>query len=130
MLDASVLPNDVDLLKRLLLERDAAVDKRDLTIREKDRHIEHLKFQIARLRRWKFGQASEALESAGQITLSLEEITAAMATTLSAAANEAPAGAKKEKSKPVRRKQFPEHIVRKASGREAPAQRAPSHSKS
>jgi transposase len=112
VLDASVLPNDVDLLKRLLLERDAAVDRRDLTIREKDRHIEHLKLQLARFRRWKFGQASEALESAGQITLSLEEITAAMTNTLNTAANAAPAGTKKEKVKPVRRKQFPEHFER------------------
>jgi len=113
VLDANTLPNDVELLKRLLLERDAAVDRRDLTIREKDRHIEHLKFQLARFRRWKFGQASEALESAGQIALSLEEIAAAVADTLNTAAADALiAGAKKEKSKPVRRRQFPEHFER------------------
>lgn len=112
MLDVKALPNDVELLKRLLLERDATLEKRDLTIREKDRHIEHLKFQLARLRRWKFGQASEALESAGQIALSLEEIAAAVASTLNAAAHEAEALAKKPKGKPVRRKQFPEHFER------------------
>ena len=78
VLDANALPNDVEVLKRLLLEREATLASRELTIREKDRHIEHLKLQLARLRRWKFGQASEALESAGQITLSLEEIAAAV----------------------------------------------------
>ncbi len=113
MLDASALPNDVELLKHLLLERDAALDKRDLTIREKDRHIEHLKLQLARLRRWKFGQASEGLESAGQIALSLEQITSAVRDTRNAAAaSEAAAQAEKEKLKPVRRQQFPEHFER------------------
>ena len=112
MLDANALPNDVVLLKRLLLERDAALESRDLTIRERDRHIEHLKLQLARLRRWKFGQASEALESAGQITLSLEEITAAVADTLNASAADEAKAAAAQKSKPVRRRQFPEHFER------------------
>jgi transposase len=114
VLDANALPNDVELLKRLLLERDAALASRELTIREKDRHIEHLKFQLAKLRRWKFGQASEALESAGQITLSLEEITAAVSQTLHAAAAGDATGAasRQQKGKPVRRKQFPEHFER------------------
>jgi transposase len=113
VLDVNALPNDVELLKRLLSERDAAVETRDLTIREKDRHIEHLKLQLARFRRWKFGQASEALESAGQIALSLEEITAAVAATLNAAAaKETVTAAMEAKSKPVRRQQFPEHFER------------------
>jgi transposase len=112
VLDANALPNDVELLKRLLLERDAALASRELTIREKDRHIEHLKFQIAKLRRWKFGQASEALESAGQIVLSLEEITAAVSHALNGAGDATAAPPKREKGKPARRKQFPEHFER------------------
>ena len=110
MLDANDLPDDIERLKRLLLERDA---RHELTVREKDRHIEHLKLQIARLRRWKFGQSSEALESSGQIALSLEEIAAALADTLNAAADSAvAAAATPEKGKPVRRKSFPEHFER------------------
>ena len=112
VLDANALLKEVDVLKRLLLERDAALASRDLTIREKDRHIEHLKFQLAKLRRWKFGQASEALESAGQITLSLEEIAAAVADTLAASTNSEAKTAAAEKGKPVRRRQFPEHFER------------------
>ena len=112
MLDANTLPNDVVQLKHLLLERDALVESRDLTIREKDRHIEHLKLQLARLRRWKFGQASEALESAGQTTLSLEEISAVLADPLNGAAvNEATAAGVK-KARPVRRRHFPQHFER------------------
>ena len=112
VLDANALLKEVDVLKRLLLERDAALASRDLTIREKDRHIEHLKFQLAKLRRWKFGQASEALESAGQITLSLEEIASAVADTLAVSATSEAKAAAAEKGKPVRRRQFPEHFER------------------
>ena len=112
VLDANALPNDVEVLKRLLLEREATLASRELTIREKDRHIEHLKFQLARLRRWKFGQASEALESAGQITLSLEEIAAAVSQTLNPTGDATPAAPRQEKGKPIRRKQFPEHFER------------------
>ena len=74
MLDANALPLDVETLKRLLLERDA---RHEMTIREKDRHIEHLNLQLARLRRWKFGQSTEALATAGQISLALQEELAA-----------------------------------------------------
>jgi transposase len=112
VLDANALPNDVEVLKGLLLEREATLASRELTIREKDRHIEHLKLQLARLRRWKFGQASEALESAGQITLSLEEIAAAVSQALNPTGDATPAAPRQEKGKPIRRKQFPEHFER------------------
>lgn len=108
MLDANALPNDVEALKRLVLERDAHVATRDLTIREQNRHIEYLKLQLARLRRWKFGAASEALEGAGQTVLSLEEIKPCVLD----AVREAPAPEPVKSSKPVRRKQLPEHFER------------------
>ncbi len=62
---SSTLPNDVATLKRLVTER--------------DREIEHLKLQLARLRRWKFGASSEAIERAGQMPLTLEELQAVVA---------------------------------------------------
>ena len=64
MLDANTLPNDVASLKRLVIER--------------DREVEHLKLQLAKLRRWKNGQSSEALEASGQLTLTLQELKAAV----------------------------------------------------
>jgi transposase len=105
VLDANALPLDVETLKRLLLERDA---RHEMTIREKDRHIEHLNLQLARLRRWKFGQSSEALATAGQISLALQEELAASVKDL---LPQMPVAAK-EKQKPVRRQRFPDHFER------------------
>lgn len=80
-------------------------------LRERDREIEHLKLQLARLRRMKFGQSSESLERAGQIPLTLEELEAAVAEVLRApeAAN-TPLALPNEK--PVRRRQLPPHFER------------------
>ena len=94
MLDANTLPNDVATLKRLLIER--------------DREVEHLKLQLARLRRWKFGQSSEQISGAGQLPFSLEELAAiAQAEAGTEADQSSPA-----RGKPVRRKKLPEHFER------------------
>jgi integrase len=82
VLDAHALPSDVESLKRLLLEREATVQARDVELREKQRQIEHLKLQLAKLRRARFGQSSEALKEAGQLPLTLEELEAAVADAL------------------------------------------------
>lgn len=115
MLDANSLPNDIEGLKRLVLTRESAVAARDLKLREKDRQIEHLKLQLARFRRWRFGQSSEQLESAGQIPLSLEALDAAVREALNATpavTAEQAAAAAPQKIKPVRRPQLPEHFER------------------
>ncbi len=81
---------------------------------KKERQIEHLKFQLAKLRRARFGQSSERLEGAGQIPLTFEELQAALAE----AAREMPVStghATPEKGKPVRRKTLPEHFERVAN---------------
>jgi transposase len=104
VLDANTLPNDVATLKRLVIER--------------DREVEHLKLQLAKLRRWKFGQSSEALKEAGQLPLTLEELKAAVmqAVLENAANNESQAAAAGEgrsvppRRRPVRRKRLPEHF--------------------
>jgi transposase len=94
VLDANTLPNDVAILKRLLIER--------------DREVEHLKLQLARLRRWKFGHSSEQLPGTGQLPLSLEELAAAIAEIKAGTAEQtSPA-----RGKPVRRKKLPEHFER------------------
>ena len=104
MLDANTLPNDVPTLKRLVVER--------------DREVEHLKLQLAKLRRWKFGQSSEQLKEAGQLPLTLEELKAAVIkAVVENAANGEPqpaaAGPGRNdppKTGPVRRKRLPEHF--------------------
>jgi transposase len=61
--DAHALPVDVDQLQRLVLEQ--------------KREIEHLKIQLARYRRWKFGRSSEQMDLAiKQIELSLSALQA------------------------------------------------------
>lgn len=75
MLDINALPNDVDNLKRLLIERETA---HQAQLREKQHEIQHLKFQLAQLRRARFGQSSEQLEGARQLPLTLEELKAAV----------------------------------------------------
>lgn len=104
VLDANALPNDVPTLRRLVLER--------------DREVEHLKLQLAKLRRWTFGQSSEALKEAGQLFLRLEELKAAVIqSVVENAANSEPqpeaAGEGRNespKTRPVRRKRLPEHF--------------------
>ena len=103
MLDANTLPDDVATLKRLLLER--------------DREVEHLKLQLARLRRWKFGQSSESLKEAGQLSLTLEELKAAVVQAMSAANPESQPAAEVQgrhiiplKKRAARRKHLPEHF--------------------
>jgi transposase len=105
VLDANTLPDDVATLKRLLVER--------------DREVEHLKLQLAKLRRWKFGQSSESLKEAGQLSLTLEELKAAVMQAMleNAAAPEPQPTAAIEgrnliplKKRPVRRKRLPEHF--------------------
>jgi transposase len=60
------LPNDLDQLKRLVLEHRSRVQAQAL-------EIERLKIQLARLRRWKFGRSSEQLDlQIEQIELSLQ----------------------------------------------------------
>lgn len=115
VLDANALPNDIESLKRLVIERETALSSREMKLREKDREIEHLKLQLAKLRRWRFGQMSEQLESAGQMSLSLQALQAAVQETLKASptsAEEHKSAAPPPKNKPVRRKQLPAHFER------------------
>ena len=107
MLDINALPDDVAGLKRLVLEHQAASTAKDMQLRERDQQIEHLKLQLAKLRRARFGQSSEQLDS-GQLPLTLEELKAAVAEEAARVATlksvEAP------KAQPVQRKKLPEHF--------------------
>jgi transposase len=95
------LPNDVEMLRRLVLEQRAALAARAV-------EIETLKLQLARLRRMQFGRSSEKLDrTIAQLELQLEELeesASAVWPTPSAAATST-------KAKPVRRP-LPEHLPR------------------
>lgn len=85
---------------------------------ERDREVEHLKLQIAKLRRWKFGQSSESLQEAGQLSLTLEQLKSAVVqAVLESSATPEPQPAitvagrsAPPKKRPVRRKHLPEHF--------------------
>ena len=86
------LPDDIEALKRLILESRAALRNRDL-------EIEHLKLMLAKLRRMQFGRSSEQLdERINQLELSIEELEAS-------AVQETPVSDAPEvhKDKPVRK---------------------------
>ena len=113
MLDINTLPNDVEALKCLVIEHHGAAQAKDIELREQQALIEHLRFQLAKLRRARFGQSSEQLEGAGQLAMSFEELKAAVreAERQAQAAGDLPAAAA-PKGKPVRRKKLPEHLER------------------
>lgn len=109
MLDAHDLPNDVDHLKRLVLEHRSHAQAQQL-------EIERLKIQLSRLRRWKFGRSSEQMElQIAQIELTLEALQAV--TPQPAPETQPPPAAKgKARSKPKRhhpvRRALPAHLPR------------------
>jgi transposase len=106
VLDINALPDDVAGLKRLVVEHHAASQAKDVQLREQRQQIEHLKFQLAKLSRARFGRSSEQMDS-GQLPLTLEELKAAVADAERAAQLET---SKAAKGQPVRRKKLPEHF--------------------
>jgi transposase len=106
---AAVLPNDVESLQALLRTAHGALEALSAQLRSRDVLIEHLKLQLARLKRMKFGRSSEQLDAQiAQLEFSLEELegnaAAAMPPTPAAPAGAPPA-------RPAR-KPFPEHLRR------------------
>jgi transposase len=88
------LPNDVDALKRLVVEQQA--------------QIEHMKLLIAKLRRMKFGRSSEQFSrEIEQLELRLEELQ----TVHAQMAPVEEAAAQPQRGKPAR-KPLPEHLPR------------------
>ena len=122
MLSSTDLPNDIDTLKALLLASERLVRERDATIATQGdallnmqaqlttraAEIEHLKLQIAKLRRMQFGRKSEKLDhQIEQLELQLEDLQAddAEAEREMPAADSAP-------RKRAARKPLPDHLPR------------------
>jgi transposase len=120
------LPNDIEELKRLFLAQAAELAAAKAGLMAYALEIEKLKFQLARLRRQKYGSSSERIDrEIAQLELKLEEIEAAKAEAEAkaeaAAPNPDPAppsetegtasqptAAKRKKP----RRKFPEHLPR------------------
>ena len=70
VLNARDLPDDIETLKRLVIER-------EMKLAERDHEIEHLKLLIAKLRRLQFGRSSEKLDAKiEQLELLVDELEA------------------------------------------------------
>jgi len=123
------LPDDIETLKRLVLERDEQLERvRDAARVELDRRdaealhlrtwVEKLKLEIARLKRMQFGRSSERLaERIDQLELIVEDLQTSQAQTASGKAIAA------DKVQPVR-KPLPEHLPRETVTHE-PASNCP-----
>jgi transposase len=104
---ADRLPDDIEALKRLVREREAQLEIARHNERAHLTLIEHLKLQIARLKRMQFGRSSEKLNAQiEQLELIVEDLEEEQART----APEPVAQAKAPKQ-PVRRP-LPEHLPR------------------
>ena len=99
------LPDDVECLKRLLLETRSALDLAESRIHTQTLTIEQLRLQLARLKRARFGRSSESLDQRiAQLELALEDLEATQAMP-------PPVAAKPVAPRPVRRP-LPAHLPR------------------
>ena len=108
MLNLADLPNDIDALKALLLAQQQVVAGLTEQLNTRAVEIEHLKLQIAKLRRMQFGRKSEKLDhQIEQLELQLEDLQADEGE----AAREMPAADQAPRKKSVRRP-LPDHLPR------------------
>ncbi len=69
------LPEDIDQLRAMVIERDALIKARDTALKTSRLEIEKIKIELMRLKRMKFGPSSEQLDRRiGQLELLLEDI--------------------------------------------------------
>jgi transposase len=103
--DAASLPNDVESLKQIVLHQRALLLSREVL-------LEKLKIELLRLKRMRFGQSSEQLDTKiAQLELTLEELEANQSEIAPVAA---PITEERlERSKPVR-KALPPHLPRES----------------
>ena len=109
------LPDDIDTLRAMLAERDAALAATDAIVVElreqlstRTAEIEHLKLTIAKLRRMQFGRKSEKLDrQIDQLELHLEDLQADEGQTASRAQRQG-----RPFRAPAQKKPLPAHLPR------------------
>src|SRR5271170_963194 len=81
MPQAAELPNDVEALRRIVLEHSAKLEAAEALLIFKNLELEKLRFQIAYLKRQKYGRSSEQLDrQLVQMQLSIEDLEASLAS--------------------------------------------------
>jgi transposase len=77
---AADLPNDIEALKGMILERSAKLEAAEALLIFKNLELEKLRFEVACLKRMKYGRSSEALDAELlQMQLSIEDLEASLA---------------------------------------------------
>src|ERR1700691_916330 len=77
---AADLPNDVEALKGIILERSSKLEVAEALLIFKNLELEKLRFQIAYLKRMKYGRSSEQLDrELVQMQLCIEDLEASLA---------------------------------------------------
>jgi transposase len=100
MPQAADLPNDVEALKGIILERSTQLEVAEALLISQKLELEKLRFQIAYLKRMKYGRSSEQLDrELVQMQLSIEDLEASLA----AKPLEVRPAPKEPPQKPVRR---------------------------
>jgi transposase len=80
MPEAADLPNDVQALKGLVIEHSAALAAAEALVISQKLELEKLRFQIACMKRMKYGRSSEQLDAKlTQMQLTLEDLEASLA---------------------------------------------------
>src|SRR6266481_2609147 len=123
MSKAADLPNDVEALKGILIEREAALAERSTALEaakalvlSQKLELEKLRFEIACLKRMKYGRSSEQLDAKiTQMQLTLEDLEASLAER----PPEMVPPPKEPPAKPVRRP-LPAHLPREDVVHETP----------
>lgn len=116
MPSAPDLPNDVEALKSLVRERSSALDVAEARLISQKLELEKLRFEIALLKRMKFGRSSEQVEhQLTQMQLTLEDLE----TSLGQKPEAVRPPPKEPPQKPVRQS-LPEHLPRQEIVHEAP----------
>lgn len=116
MPSAVELPDDVDALKHLVLQNSSALLRAQAQVLSQQLELEKLRFEIACLKRARFGRSSEQLDQQLlQMQLTLEDLQASLAQ-LPATVRPAPA---EPVAAPVRRA-LPAHLPREEIVHDAP----------
>lgn len=110
---ADELPDDIEVLKRLIIERDAELAAAKSGLVAKTLEAEKLRFELAKLKRMAFGQSSERIERAiEQLELKLEEIETAAAETAASVVPKPTADLAEAPVEKTPRRKLPAHLAR------------------
>ncbi len=116
MPEAADLPNDVEALKGIVLKHSAALEAAEARLIAQKLELEKLRFEIACLKRMRYGRSSEQLDAKiTQMQLTLEDLEASLAERLP----EMVPPPKEPPAKPVRRP-LPAHLPREDVVHETP----------